>query len=253
MAVVTDRVPFGYREVSAEEKRRLVREQFDPIASTYDLADTVLSAGLNARWRKRGVRLLKLREGDKVLDLCGGTGGFALLTALRTGDHGRAVVYDFNPRMMEAGRPKFKRSRRGTNIICIQGDAESIAFAEESFEAVTLGFGLRNFVHPEQGLKEVHRVLKTGGRLLVLEFSLPARRWLASLYHLYSFGIMPLVARVVSRASGPYRYLAESIRVFPPPEEIVEIVRRTGFADVRMERLLGGLATLYIARKGSHS
>jgi demethylmenaquinone methyltransferase/2-methoxy-6-polyprenyl-1,4-benzoquinol methylase len=250
MTMATDRVSFGYREVSPEEKKRLVHEQFDPIASTYDLADTVLSAGLDARWRKKGVRRLELKFGDRVLDLCGGTGGFALLAAARTGPHGRTFVYDFNRKMMEAGRRRIKRSPRGDNILCVQGDAEFLAFSEEAFEAVTLGFGLRNFVHPEMGLREICRVLKTGGRLLILEFSLPLRRGLVSLYDFYSFRIMPLIARIVSGTAGPYRYLAESIRVFPPPEKMAEIIGQAGFEDVRFERVSQGLATLYTARKG---
>ncbi len=248
--MATDRVPFGYREVSPEEKKRLVREQFDPIAATYDLADAVLSAGLDARWRKIGIRRLGLKEGDRVLDLCGGTGDFALLAAARTGGLGRAVVYDFNRRMMEAALRKIKRSPQGRNVLCIQGDAESMGFSEESFEAVTLGFGLRNFVRPELGLKEIHRVLKTGGRLLILEFSLPLGRRILSLYHFYSFRVMPLIARLVSGTAGPYRYLAESIRVFPPPEKVAETIGQAGFEDVRFERLSRGLATLYMAGKG---
>jgi len=244
-----DRVSFGYREVTPSEKKRLVREQFNPIAATYDLADAVLSAGLDERWRKKGIGLLRLRKGDGVLDLCGGTGDFALLAAARTGEQGRVFIYDFNRRMMEAGRRKIERSSWGRSILFIQGDAESISFADESFEAVTLGFGLRNFVYLEMGLKEIHRVLKPGGSLLVLEFSLPVRRGLRSLYHFYSFRIMPLVARVVSGTAGPYRYLAESIRVFPPPEKVGELIAQSGFQDVSWQRVSQGLATLYLAAK----
>lgn len=160
MPMMPDRVPFGYREVSPEEKKRLVREQFDPIATTYDLADAVLSAGLDERWRKKGISLLGLKEGDWVLDLCGGTGDFALLAALQTGNHSRVIVYDFNRRMMEAGRKKILRSAGNGAIRLVQGDAESVSFADESFEAITLGFGLRNFVHLDLGLKEICRVLK---------------------------------------------------------------------------------------------
>lgn len=243
------RVPFGFREVSPEEKRRLVRAQFDPIATTYDLADAVLSAGLDARWRKKGIGYLNLKAGERILDLCGGTGDFALLAAARAGDRGRVIIYDFNRRMMEAGRRKIKRSPRSRLIRCIQGDAEAISFSDESFDAVTLGFGLRNFVHTELGLKEIHRVLKPGGRVVVLEFSLPAGRGLRSLYHFYSFRVMPFVARIICGTDRPFRYLAESIRVFLSPAKVAELIRESGFQDVRFRKLSLGLATLYTARK----
>jgi len=245
----TDKVPFGYREVTPEEKKKLVGEQFDSIAGSYDLADAVLSAGLDERWRKKGISLLGIDEGDRVLDLCGGTGDFALLAAAGTGLPGRVVIFDFNQRMMAAGQGKLRRSPHRRSILCVQGDAESLSFADGSFDAVTLGFGLRNFVHPERGLKEISRVLKPGGRLLVLEFSLPERRGLRSLYHFYSFRVMPLVARLVSGTAGPYRYLAESIRVFPPPEKVAGLIASAGFEDVRLNKLTQGLAMLYLARK----
>ncbi len=247
--MIPDRVSFGFREVSPEEKRRLVRAQFDPIATTYDLADAVLSAGLDTRWRRKGIGLLGLQAGESVLDLCGGTGDFALLAAERTGDCGQAIIYDFNLRMMEAGRRKIGRSPHGRIIRCIQGDAESISFSDESFDAVTLGFGLRNFVHVELGLKEIHRVLKPGGRVVVLEFSLPSQRYLRALYHFYSFRVMPFAARVICGTDGPFRYLAESIRVFPPPEKVAELIRQAGFMDVRLRTVSLGLATLYAAWK----
>ncbi len=247
--MTSDRVSFGFRQVTPEEKKRLVCEQFNAIAATYDLADVVLSAGLDERWRKKGIRLLKLEQGDRVLDLCGGTGDFALLAASRTGERGRVIICDFNRRMMEVGRRKVRRSGREQNIFFVQGEAEFISFADECFDAVTLGFGLRNFVHPELGLKEIHRVLKPGGRLLVLEFSLPEKRGLRSLYHFYSFWIMPFVAWIVSGTAGPYRYLSESIRVFPPPDKVAEMIAQSGFLDVRFIRLTQGLATLYAAGK----
>jgi len=244
-----EKVTFGYRPVTAEEKRRLVREQFDAIAATYDLVDSVLSVGLDSRWRKKGIRPLGLRSGDRVLDLCGGTGDFALLAIKRTAPGGRAVVYDFNRAMMDAGRPKLKRSSGPDRISFIQGDAESISFSAGAFEAVTLGFGLRNFVHTEAGLREIYRVLKPGGKILILEFSLPRRKWQRVLYHLYSFRIMPIFARMISGTAEPYHYLAESIRVFPPPEEVAAMIERAGFEEVSFCRLTAGLAVLYLARK----
>jgi demethylmenaquinone methyltransferase/2-methoxy-6-polyprenyl-1,4-benzoquinol methylase len=243
------KVAFGYKQVTPEEKRKLVHEQFEPIATTYDLADTILSAGLDSRWRKKGISLLGLRDGDIVLDVCGGTGDFALLAAKDAGQEGRAIIYDFNRAMMEAGKGKIERSSHQSNISSVQGDAENIAFRDTTFDAITVGFGIRNFACLEEGLKEMHRVLKSGGKLLILEFSLPVRKWQKSLYHFYSFKIMPLVAKMVCGTSGPFKYLAESIRVFPPPEQVTDLLQGAGFLDVSFRRLTAGLAVLYLARK----
>jgi demethylmenaquinone methyltransferase/2-methoxy-6-polyprenyl-1,4-benzoquinol methylase len=243
------KVSFGYRRVTPEEKKKLVHEQFNPIASTYDLADAILSGGLDSRWRKKGIRLLGLMNGDNVLDVCGGTADFALLAGQCVGESGQVIVYDFNEAMIAAGIIKIERSPHKRTISSVQGDAEDIAFGDATFDAITVGFGVRNFARLEQGLKEMYRVLKTGGKLLVLEFSLPAQKWQKSLYDFYSFRIMPLVARVICGTDGPFRYLAESIRVFPPPEQVAELLRSAGFSDVVFSRLTAGLAVLYLAKK----
>ena len=244
-----EKVSFGYRPVTPEEKRRLVREQFDPIATTYDLADSVLSVGLDSRWRKKGIRLLELNQGDRVLDLCGGTGDFALLAAERTSPRGRTVIYDFNRAMMDAGRPKISRSSGPDRISFIQGDAESISFSGGAFEAITLGFGLRNFVHTEAGLREMHRVLKPNGRILILEFSLPRRKWQRALYDFYSFRIMPIIARMISGTAGPYRYLAESIRMHPDQHELKALMQKAGFGHVDYHNMAGGVVALHVGIK----
>jgi demethylmenaquinone methyltransferase/2-methoxy-6-polyprenyl-1,4-benzoquinol methylase len=247
--ITATKVSFGYRQVTPEEKKKLVHEQFNPIASTYDLADAVLSAGLDSRWRKKGISLLGLMNGDNVLDVCGGTGDFALLAGRSVGKSGRVIVYDFNRAMIDAGRIKVERSPHKRTISSVQGDAENIAFRDAAFDAVTVGFGVRNFARPEQSLKEMCRVLKTGGKLLVLEFSLPVRKWQKSFYHFYSFRIMPLAARIICGTDYPFKYLAESIRVFPPPEQVAELLRSAGFSDVVFFRLTAGLAVLYSAKK----
>ena len=247
--MAAEKVSFGYRDVSPEEKRRLVSCQFDAVAKTYDLADTVLSAGLDARWRRKAISAVGLETGETVLDLCGGTGRLALLAAARTGPDGRVVIYDFNWAMMEAGKPRLGRATAGRAIRFVQGEAEHLALPGEAVDAITLGFGLRNFVDPAAGLAEMARVLRPGGRLMILEFSVPRNRTLRSLYNVYSFRIMPLLARLVSGTDGPYRYLAESIRVFPPPEAILERLEEAGFAEAACRRLTGGIAVIYTARK----
>jgi demethylmenaquinone methyltransferase/2-methoxy-6-polyprenyl-1,4-benzoquinol methylase len=244
-----EKVLFGYRQVTPEEKKRLVREQFDSVAATYDLADAVLSAGLDELWRRKGVALLGLQKGDVVLDLCGGTGDLARLAVKETSPNGHVIIYDFNRTMMAAGRVKFNGAPGRSSVAFLQGDAESIALADRSVGAITLGFGLRNFVHPEAGLAEMHRVLEPGGRILILEFSLPPRKFEKVLYDFYSFRVMPLVARLICGTDGPFRYLAESIRVFPPPDEIAAMIEEAGFVDVAFRRLTGGVAVIYTARK----
>jgi demethylmenaquinone methyltransferase/2-methoxy-6-polyprenyl-1,4-benzoquinol methylase len=244
-----DKVSFGYRSVGAEEKKRLVHEQFTPIADTYDRADALLSLGLHFLWKRATVRRLGLAPGDGVLDVCGGTADLALLAANRLGPSGLAVVYDFNRPMMEAGRRKSARSRNGRNISFVQGDAEQLAFPEAAFDAVTVGLGLRNLVNLDLGLREIHRVLKPGGRFAALEFSLPSRRWQRSLYAFYSFRLMLPAARLITGTDGPFRYLAESIRVFDPPEGVAGRLRGAGFTDVAFKPLSLGIAIIYSGRK----
>jgi len=249
--LTADKVTFGFRQVSSTEKKRLVQEQFSPIARTYDLADTILSFGLDSRWRKKAIRLLGLEPGNLVLDACGGTAGLALVSARRVRPSGRVMVYDFNRPMMDAGRERLQAasplstSERST-ISFVQGDAEDLSFPAGTFDAVTIGFGLRNLARPEKGLAEFLRVLKTGGKLMVLEFSLPVNAILRALYHLYSFYWMPFAGRLICGTGTSFRYLAESIRVFPKPEELAGRMRSAGFIDVRFRRLSNGIAVVYL-------
>jgi len=244
-----EEVPFGYTLVSAPEKRRLVNRQFDPIARRYDLADALLSFGLHFYWKRWGIDQLDLREGEWVLDVCGGTGDLALLATARVAPIGRAFVYDFNLPMMSAGRAKAKRSHFAESILFVAGDAEELSFPDAVFDTITVGFGIRNLVHLDKGLSEMRRVLKPAGRIMILEFSLPVHKWFRRLYDFYSFKMMPLGARIICGTDGPFRYLAESIRVFDSPERVAERLRSTGFSDVRLRRLTDGIAVVYLARR----
>jgi demethylmenaquinone methyltransferase/2-methoxy-6-polyprenyl-1,4-benzoquinol methylase len=244
-----DNVPFGYRQITSAEKKRLVQDHFSSIARTYDLADTLLSFGLDSLWRRKAVRLLGLKSGDCVLDACGGTAGLARLASRRIGPGGRVTVYDFNRPMMEAGRRKIRNDERTGLVSFVQGDAEGISFPDGTFDAVTIGFGIRNLSHPEKGLGEFLRVLKPGGKLMVLEFSLPVNRLLRGLYHLYSFHWMPFAGGLICGTGASFRYLAESIRVFPKPDEMAEQMRSLGFRDVRFHRLSNGIAVVHLGTK----
>jgi demethylmenaquinone methyltransferase/2-methoxy-6-polyprenyl-1,4-benzoquinol methylase len=245
-----ERVRFGYRTVGAEEKKRLVQDQFTQIAGRYDRADAVLSLGLHFLWKRAAVRRLRLGPGDRILDVCGGTGDLAILAARRSGGGGTAVVCDLNEPMMEAGQKKVVGARlRGGQLAFVRGDAERLPFPDASFDAATVGFGLRNLVDLDQGLREIARVLKPGGRFAGLEFTLPRRGWQRSLYAFYSFQLMLPAARLITGTEGPFRYLAESIRVFAEAVDVAGGLARAGLTDVRVQPLSLGIATIYSGQK----
>jgi demethylmenaquinone methyltransferase / 2-methoxy-6-polyprenyl-1,4-benzoquinol methylase len=244
-----DEVSFGYQEVDAGDKGRLVREQFDPIARTYDRLNSLLSLGLDSRWRRKAVRALDLNGGSRVLDACGGTGRLAKLVRRAAGPDGFAAVYDLSRPMMEAGMRKDRAIDHGEPLPFIQADAEALPCRNESHDAVTMAFGLRNLVRPDAGLREAFRVLRPAGKLMILEFSVPSNRLFRFLYDAYSFHWMPLAAGLVGGHRAPYRYLAQSVRVFPGPERVCAMIREAGFADVRTRRLTGGIATIYLGTK----
>jgi len=245
-----EKVRFGYRTVAADEKKRLVQEQFDRIAGRYDRADALLSLGLHFSWKRATVRRLELRPGERVLDVCGGTGDLALRAARKVGPGGSAVICDLNEPMMAIGRKRAGAAEvRYGRIAFVRGDAERLPFPDASFDAATVGFGLRNLVDLDQGLREIARVLKPGGRFAGLEFTLPRRRGLRALYDLYSRAVLVPISRFITGADGPYLYLVESIRVFAETGDIPGGLARTGLADLRIRPLSLGIVTVYSGRK----
>lgn len=240
---------YGYKRIPAWQKRRLILGHFETIARRYDLADALLSFGLHFLWRRRAMHRLHLHPGARVLDLCAGTGDFALLAARAAGPEGRVVACDISRAMMAAGRDKAARAHVGHRVFWVQGDAERMGLARESFDAVLVGYGIRNFVFLEQGLEEISRVLRPGGRLVAMEFSVPRTAWFRTIYHHYSFQILPRAGKLITGAAEPFRYLAESVRVFPAPEQIQKLMTEKGFAKAAYEPLSNGLAVIYSGEK----
>ena len=243
-------VSFGFRKVSEAEKRKLVDKHFDSIATKYDWMNTVLSFGLHYLWKRIAVRMSGIKAGDIVLDVCGGTADLALLAAHLVGSTGHVVVYDINRAMMQRGRTKVADSGLAGRILFVQGDAERISFPDGSCDAVMVGFGIRNFVHLQQGLREMHRVLKKGGSFTCLEFSRPDPPWFRALYNFYSFVIMPLAGSILAGSRKAYTYLPESIRLFPLPDELSAMLQDIGFSAVTCKRLTSGIAVVHRAEKG---
>ena len=241
--------PYGYRTLPALQKRRLVQGHFEAIARRYDLADTLLSFGLHLLWRRRALRRLQLQPGETVLDLCSGTGDFAVLAAKAVGKGGRVLAADFSGPMMRVGRAKAARAGVAGRLSWVRTDAEQMGLTRDRFDAVLVGYGIRNFVSLEEGLREILRILKPGGRFLAMEFSIPETAWIRGLYHLYSFQVIPRAGRLICGTAAPFQYLAESIRVFPAPDRIRLQLTELGFGKTGFERLHNGLAVLYTGTK----
>lgn len=240
---------FGFLTVPEDEKVKWVCRHFNSVARHYDFMNTLLSFGIHHLWKRQAVAMMGLRPGDRVLDVCGGTGDLARLAARATRPGGRVTIYDINRAMMLAGRPKLEKSAFKKSIRHIQGDAETISFADASFDAAMVGFGIRNVTHMQRGFSEMHRVLKPGGRFMCLEFSKPTAALFRRLYDLYSFYAMPLLGQLLAGSRQAYTHLPETIRLFPLPDELAQILSATGFSDVHYRRLTNGIAVVHVGVK----
>ncbi|MGZ8196773.1 MAG: bifunctional demethylmenaquinone methyltransferase/2-methoxy-6-polyprenyl-1,4-benzoquinol methylase UbiE [Burkholderiales bacterium] len=237
---------FGYRQVPEDEKARHVAGVFDSVARRYDLMNDLMSAGLHRYWKRFTIEQSMVRPGERVLDVAGGTGDLARLFLERVGETGTVVLTDINRNMLEVGRGRLVDN--GVVIPVVQCDAERLGFASGSFDCVSVAFGLRNMTRKDFALSEFRRVLRPGGRLLVLEFS---RVWkpLAPFYDLYSFQVLPRLGQAVAGDGESYRYLAESIRVHPDQETLRLMIERAGFDRVEYFNLAGGVVALHRAIK----
>ncbi len=247
----TGKARFGIRTFQENEKVRAVMQHFNRVAPKYDFMNSLLSFGIQHVWKRAAVSMLNIRPGDKVLDVCGGTGDLSILAARRAGRAGQVVIYDINWNMMAAGRPKFDPFPELQSIACVQGDAEQIAFADHSFDVAMVGFGIRNLTHLKRGFAEMHRVLKPGGKLLCLEFSRPTQPLFRGLYDFYSFNIMPVLGQLFVGSAESYACLPETIRMFPLPAELTAMLSRIGFSQVHHRSFTNGIAVAHVGVKGA--
>lgn len=242
---------FGFQEMPADEKKEWVRRHFDRVAPNYDFMNTLLSFGIHYLWKRLAINRLGLTPGDRVLDVCGGTGDLSILAKRRVARRGEVVVYDINRAMLEAGKGKCTKRKVRRALRYVQGDAEFIAAPDASFDAVMVSFGIRNVTHLKRAFTEMHRVLKPGGKLLCLEFSKPVNPVFRWLYDFYSFFVMPFLGELLVGNREGYVCLPETIRLFSLPEELSRILREIGFAHVDYQRLTNGIAVAHTATRAA--
>jgi demethylmenaquinone methyltransferase/2-methoxy-6-polyprenyl-1,4-benzoquinol methylase len=237
---------FGFKTVDESEKAKHVRGVFDSVASKYDVMNDLMSMGLHRVWKAYTVQVANLKEGDQVLDIAGGTGDLSMAFAKKVGATGRVVHTDINEAMLSTGRDRLVDN--GLALPTLVCDAEKLPFPDGHFNVVSVAFGLRNMTHKDVALKEMCRVLKPGGKLLVLEFSKVAKP-LEKAYDWYSFKILPQLGKLVAGDADSYRYLAESIRMHPGQEELKTLMKNAGFGHVDFHNLSAGVVALHMGIK----
>ncbi len=237
---------FGFKTVDEREKAQRVRSVFDSVAPRYDVMNDLMSGGLHRLWKRYTLTVANPQPGDQVLDIAGGTGDLSLAFARKVGPTGRVVHTDINESMLREGRNRL--IDLGVVLPTLVCDAEQLPFASDAFDLVSVAFGLRNMTHKELALAEMHRILKPGGKLLVLEFSKVAQP-LEKAYDWYSFNILPKLGKWVAKDEESYRYLAESIRMHPDQEALRQMIKDAGFGHVDVHNLTAGVVALHVGIK----
>jgi demethylmenaquinone methyltransferase/2-methoxy-6-polyprenyl-1,4-benzoquinol methylase len=241
----SDKTHFGYQQVDEQDKAGLVAGVFDSVAGRYDLMNDLMSGGIHRVWKRFTIEVSAVRAGHRVLDIAGGTGDLAMKFSDLVGEEGEVVLADINDSMLRVGRDKLLNRGYGTNIEYVQADAESLPFPDDHFDVVSIAFGLRNVTHKEAALASMLRVLKSGGRLLILEFSKPGNPLLSRAYDTYSFNVLPTLGRLVAGDSDSYRYLAESIRMHPDQDTLKGMMEDVGFQRCEYYNMTGGIVALH--------
>jgi demethylmenaquinone methyltransferase / 2-methoxy-6-polyprenyl-1,4-benzoquinol methylase len=238
-------VDFGFEKVPWAQKAERVRAVFSSVAGKYDVMNDLMSFGAHRLWKRFTLSLTGLKAGQRALDVAGGTGDLAIGLARQVGKTGQVVLSDINPDMLEAGRDRLLDAGFAGNVECLLADAERLPCADDSFDCVTIGFGLRNVTDKAAALSSMYRVLKPGGQLLVLEFSKPVAPGLKPLYDAYSFSVLPRLGEWVAKDAASYRYLAESIRMHPDQETLLAMLNEAGFGQTRYHNLTGGIVAVH--------
>lgn len=244
-----DTTHFGFKTVAKDQKEHLVRGVFDSVASRYDLMNDLMSAGIHRFWKRFTIELSAVRPGQTVLDIAGGTGDLAAKFSRLVGSEGRVILSDINDSMLRVGRDRLIDSGAVGNLHTMQCDAQYLPFPDESIDCITIAFGLRNVTDKDRALSEMERVLKPGGRLLVLEFSKPTHPLLEKAYDAYSFRVLPLMGQLVANDADSYRYLAESIRKHPDQETLLAMMEDAGLVNCEFHNMTGGIVAVHKGTK----
>jgi demethylmenaquinone methyltransferase/2-methoxy-6-polyprenyl-1,4-benzoquinol methylase len=246
----TAEVDFGFRKVAPDEKTRLVGQVFSSVAGNYDLMNDLMSFGIHRLWKRHFVAISGVRRGDRVLDLAGGTGDIAVLMHERVGNEGEVVIGDINAEMLAVGRDRLTDRGLINGLRYVRLNAEALPFPDQHFHAVTIAFGLRNVTDKAAALREMRRVLKPGGKAMVLEFSTVTEPLLKPLYDLHSFQILPRLGRLFANDADSYRYLAESIRKHPDQETLKQMLLDAGFDRADYRNLSAGIVAIHTGVRG---
>lgn len=225
-----------------------IRRYFSKVAGKYDFMNTLLSIGIHRLWKRKAVQSINLHPGDRIVDICGGTGDLAVLASKKCRTLCSITIYDINRAMMVNGRIK-RAAKSESRISYVQGNAEITSFTDNTFDTVMIGFGIRNVVDMSKGLKEIHRILKPGGKMMCLEFSTPDNAIFRWIYDMYSFYLIPILGQLITGSKSAYTHLPVSIRKFPLPDQFSNLLRDIGFSNVDYQKMTQGIAVIHTGKK----